>query len=244
MMTSPPHPRSSTQNANSWSWRIRLPLRLTDTRRRRHLMKTVWEHFDTLTGNRLAVWESGLLKNHTLHRPTCYFYALIIQQWRSAQSNNKKNNTLFHTASNGDIDCRLRKNSVNLLETVIKEKLVFVYTVCVKISYRLKYVISSSGLFRRRLLTTVQWQKTLLNIWKIPRLLEKTDVWVIFSLITDFVRPDSQDLLVLFHMYTWNESGASWLAALSEAPGFFFTRSLCIRATHRRPTGRLQISGV
>lgn len=72
----PSNLRSSIQSSSRR--RIRLPLRLADTRRRRHLlMKTALEHSDTPTGNRLAVWESWLWKNHTLHRPTCYFYTWL-----------------------------------------------------------------------------------------------------------------------------------------------------------------------
>lgn len=114
-------PRSPTHNSESSCRGIRSPVRLTDTRRRRHLlMKTVWEHFDTLAGNRLAVWESWLLKNHTLHGPTCYFYASVIRQRRSAQRRKKmkEKNTLYSCAINGAI------KTVGTQSTI--EKLAFV----------------------------------------------------------------------------------------------------------------------
>lgn len=42
-----------------------------------------------------------------------------------------------------------------------------------------------------------------------------------------------------FRTSHWNESRASWLVTLSEAPAFFLTESLSDRTLCRRPTGRL-----
>lgn len=59
-------------------------------------------------------------------------------------------------------------------------------------------------------------------------------------LVTHLVSPDSQDMLLLFHIC--NESPAScWLAAFSAAPRFLPTERLPNRTSCRRPAGSLHI---